>query len=239
MTEIGRNAPCPCGSGRKYKNCCANRKKLFFPKKIVIGAVLAISFVIAGIWLLSPSKSTPTDSVWAEQKSRTTTDTASRTGIRGVDLSRLTKEQKAQVVQQANQQNCTCDDCDLTIITCRESMNCSTSLSIAQAMVRELGNINLPKTPIFSGKDTPIDSVLAEALPSLTPDKAPIAGIPGVDLSRLTEEQKSEVVQQANQQNCTCDDCSLTIVACRESMRCSTSLSIAQMMVNEALIGSL
>lgn len=22
MTEIGRNAPCPCGSGRKYKKCC-------------------------------------------------------------------------------------------------------------------------------------------------------------------------------------------------------------------------
>ena len=21
-TKIGRNAPCPCGSGKKYKNCC-------------------------------------------------------------------------------------------------------------------------------------------------------------------------------------------------------------------------
>ncbi|NLF80400.1 MAG: hypothetical protein GX572_04315, partial [Clostridia bacterium] len=20
--KIGRNEPCPCGSGRKYKNCC-------------------------------------------------------------------------------------------------------------------------------------------------------------------------------------------------------------------------
>lgn len=24
MTKIGRNQPCPCGSGRKYKNCCAS-----------------------------------------------------------------------------------------------------------------------------------------------------------------------------------------------------------------------
>ncbi|MCF8296211.1 MAG: SEC-C domain-containing protein [Saprospiraceae bacterium] len=24
--EIGRNAPCPCGSGKKYKNCCLNKK---------------------------------------------------------------------------------------------------------------------------------------------------------------------------------------------------------------------
>ncbi|MGI6175455.1 MAG: preprotein translocase subunit SecA [Christensenellales bacterium] len=23
--KIGRNAPCPCGSGKKYKNCCANK----------------------------------------------------------------------------------------------------------------------------------------------------------------------------------------------------------------------
>lgn len=24
-TKIGRNDPCPCGSGRKYKKCCLNR----------------------------------------------------------------------------------------------------------------------------------------------------------------------------------------------------------------------
>jgi len=25
MVKIGRNAPCPCGSGKKYKNCCLSR----------------------------------------------------------------------------------------------------------------------------------------------------------------------------------------------------------------------
>jgi uncharacterized protein YecA (UPF0149 family) len=25
--KIGRNEPCPCGSGKKYKNCCINKKK--------------------------------------------------------------------------------------------------------------------------------------------------------------------------------------------------------------------
>lgn len=25
--KIGRNAPCPCGSGRKYKNCCLNKQE--------------------------------------------------------------------------------------------------------------------------------------------------------------------------------------------------------------------
>jgi SWIM/SEC-C metal-binding protein len=26
--KIGRNDPCPCGSGRKYKKCCADNKSL-------------------------------------------------------------------------------------------------------------------------------------------------------------------------------------------------------------------
>jgi tetratricopeptide (TPR) repeat protein len=26
MTQISRNAPCPCGSGKKYKKCCLLRK---------------------------------------------------------------------------------------------------------------------------------------------------------------------------------------------------------------------
>lgn len=25
MAKIGRNQPCPCGSGKKYKHCCLNR----------------------------------------------------------------------------------------------------------------------------------------------------------------------------------------------------------------------
>lgn len=33
MVKIGRNNPCPCGSGMKYKKCCLNRKPL---KQIVM-----------------------------------------------------------------------------------------------------------------------------------------------------------------------------------------------------------
>lgn len=25
MTKIGRNDPCPCGSGKKYKHCCLGK----------------------------------------------------------------------------------------------------------------------------------------------------------------------------------------------------------------------
>ena len=27
MKKIGRNEPCPCGSGKKYKKCCLNTSK--------------------------------------------------------------------------------------------------------------------------------------------------------------------------------------------------------------------
>ena len=26
LKEVGRNDPCPCGSGKKYKNCCGRNK---------------------------------------------------------------------------------------------------------------------------------------------------------------------------------------------------------------------
>lgn len=27
MSEVGRNDPCPCGSGKKYKSCCLSKKQ--------------------------------------------------------------------------------------------------------------------------------------------------------------------------------------------------------------------
>jgi len=29
MSKVGRNDPCPCGSGKKYKKCCENKAKSF------------------------------------------------------------------------------------------------------------------------------------------------------------------------------------------------------------------
>jgi len=48
MTKISRNAPCPCGSGKKYKKCCLQkdeaqsinqRVSLHSSEKIPVGAV--------------------------------------------------------------------------------------------------------------------------------------------------------------------------------------------------------
>jgi hypothetical protein len=74
-----------------------------------------------------------------------TPSTTSYTDIPGVDLSRLTEVQKAEVLQQADRQNCTCG-CSLTVTVCRQQhASCQTSLSLVQAMVKELENTGASK----------------------------------------------------------------------------------------------
>lgn len=36
MLKIGRNDPCPCGSGKKYKNCCLNRGSFSVTERIKV-----------------------------------------------------------------------------------------------------------------------------------------------------------------------------------------------------------
>ncbi len=73
-TKIGRNDRCPCGSGRKYKNCCQGKSARMGP--VVWAGALAIlaaaAFVIVS--LLSqgrgdsdtgPDTSCPPGQVWS------------------------------------------------------------------------------------------------------------------------------------------------------------------------------
>jgi hypothetical protein len=54
MAAIGRNEPCPCGSGKKYKRCCALKvNKTSLQLRIVIGLV-AIS-LLGGLILILTS----------------------------------------------------------------------------------------------------------------------------------------------------------------------------------------
>lgn len=46
MTKVGRNDPCPCGSGKKYKSCCFAKeqpgaKRKFSAKVISAGRKVA------------------------------------------------------------------------------------------------------------------------------------------------------------------------------------------------------
>lgn len=62
MTELARNAPCPCGSGLKYKQCCLKAGRsldldeggaVVTGRNNMIWAILAVGAVVAlGIALL-------------------------------------------------------------------------------------------------------------------------------------------------------------------------------------------
>ena len=39
MTRTGRNDPCPCGSGRKFKQCCESKRSGVLSSRVVLLAV--------------------------------------------------------------------------------------------------------------------------------------------------------------------------------------------------------
>lgn len=45
--KVGRNDPCPCGSGRKFKQCCAAKAE----RRARVGtyAIIAVLVAIAGV----------------------------------------------------------------------------------------------------------------------------------------------------------------------------------------------
>lgn len=68
--KVGRNEPCPCGSGRKYKHCCMGRQsntlmayKLLFAGLLVAMAV-ALVMVVNSIRHYEPGAS---ERVWSEE----------------------------------------------------------------------------------------------------------------------------------------------------------------------------
>jgi ABC-type nickel/cobalt efflux system permease component RcnA len=66
-----RNAPCPCGSGKKYKVCCAGKRtssQWLALVSVVIFAVLA-AWVVAGVFrkAAGPAAAVPDGKVWSEE----------------------------------------------------------------------------------------------------------------------------------------------------------------------------
>jgi hypothetical protein len=71
MEKVGRNAPCPCGSGRKYKHCCLDKKysmplhqKLLF---ILIVLIVGGGLIMAIASFSAHEPGSGTRRVWSEE----------------------------------------------------------------------------------------------------------------------------------------------------------------------------
>ncbi|MEN8183988.1 MAG: SEC-C metal-binding domain-containing protein [Myxococcota bacterium] len=69
--KVGRNDPCPCGSGRKYKSCCegkATAKEALYSRglPILLGLVLvAVAVLIAAAFYSSAPTDGGAKRVWS------------------------------------------------------------------------------------------------------------------------------------------------------------------------------
>ena len=67
-SEVGRNDPCPCGSGRKYKHCCARKQDAM--SRVTQVAIVGVVVAIAAVFLYSftmDRASCPAGQVWDPQ----------------------------------------------------------------------------------------------------------------------------------------------------------------------------
>jgi len=151
MTQIERNAACPCGSGKKYKKCCAQGARSTLSRKQLLVGIAAIPAIALLAFLLIRSAPNSPRSASASQRAQGAAATAglgtsgtAYTEIPGVNLASLTPEQRSKVLQEANTKRCTCS-CGYTVAACRHlDTSCQTSLPLAQAMVQAVKGANPP-----------------------------------------------------------------------------------------------
>lgn len=111
-----RNEPCPCGSGKKYKHCCALKQGQRWSKTLI----WIIGFAAAGLMGYGiaqfgsgngPSRSARISTASPQRTYYTEAD------VPEVDFSELTGAQKEGVLGSINRVLCTCG-CGLTLAQC-------------------------------------------------------------------------------------------------------------------------
>ena len=67
MSKVGRNDTCPCGSGKKYKQCCASKAGGSLVQSRVIMLLIAAAIVAAILAGFSNRGSSTGPGVWSAE----------------------------------------------------------------------------------------------------------------------------------------------------------------------------
>lgn len=69
--KVGRNDPCPCGSGKKYKQCCLTQEReIPLRHKLVfagVGIALAAAIAAMALTITNREPRAPGERVWSEE----------------------------------------------------------------------------------------------------------------------------------------------------------------------------
>lgn len=71
-SKVGRNDPCPCGSGKKHKNCCAGKstQKISTVGWVTIATMITAAAIVLYFVVISPpsgnstARTCPPGQVW-------------------------------------------------------------------------------------------------------------------------------------------------------------------------------
>lgn len=62
--KVGRNDSCTCGSGRKYKQCCARKSDKMSPSSLVVTVITVGAIAIAVVYALTTASVSGSRQVW-------------------------------------------------------------------------------------------------------------------------------------------------------------------------------
>ena len=62
--EASRNDPCPCGSGRKYKKCCARKQDRMSRVSQILVVAVVVAIVAAVTYAFTADGGTGSRQVW-------------------------------------------------------------------------------------------------------------------------------------------------------------------------------
>ena len=69
MAKVGRNEPCPCGSGKKYKQCCESKaagSNRLTPVMLAVIAVAIVAAILASVFTEGDTSAGP-GKVWSAE----------------------------------------------------------------------------------------------------------------------------------------------------------------------------